>query len=672
MNIKAYLSIVLLLFSFASFSQIEQPAQMPNCKQTDNVKIEKCFLSTIQNLFQKEFTLPEKLNFNQDFSIVFIANKDGKFDVVYIKSDSEEIKKEVRRVFTTFPDFKPATYNNHPIDKSYMLPYSFNKNIKEHISKTAKKKLKKRYSNQLYNSSINIPLTQDLYNLLGEHRFRPNAHTAVKPYTYQEVSQNIAFDSLTDNLYKEKNSWFGKKLWNENMLAYEGPNYWFHLDPILDLRMGKENEVDKYTFNNTRGIKVEGGLGKKFSFSSTILESQGRFADYYNHYAIFKKPKNEAHAVIPSFDVAKSFKTNGFDYPLAKGYISYSPYDFINVQFGHDKNFIGEGYRSLFLSDVGAPYTFVKINTRFWKIQYTNLWTWLRDVNTDVANDEPYKRKYMATHYLSWNATKKINFGLFESVIWAKTNNRGFDPHYLNPVIIYRALEFSNGSNAGNAIIGIAANYRLSDKVHFYSQFILDELTGEFFLSGDGYWANKYGFQLGAKYYNAFNISNLNLQVEYNQVQPYTFSHSKPILNYGHVNQPLAHLWESNFTELTAIASYQKNRWLGTFKLTSGNKGFDYKAATDTLSYGGDIFRSNKEKIGVFGIKLGQGNNANILIADLQVAYLINPATNLKIFGSMLYRDFSILEPTSIFQNKTTRWFNIGIRTDISNVYFDF
>ncbi len=177
---------------------------------------------------------------------------------------------------------------------------------------------------------------------------------------------------------------------------------------------------------------------------------------------------------------------------------------------------------------------------------------------------------------------------------------------------------------------------------------------------------------MGAKYYDAFKIPNLTLQAEYNQVRPYTYSHSKPVLNYGHVNQALAHLWESNFKEFTAIASYQRNRWFGSVKLITGIKGFDYHTEADSYSYGGDLFITSNEKPSVFGVSLGQGNKANILIGELQAGYLINPATNLKIFGNILYRDFKTQLPDAVFENKTTTWFNFGLRTDINNWYFDF
>ena len=678
MYLKQQLIFLLILSFQITQAQVEKPIRLSNCQQEKAQEIENCFLTTLKQTFDAEFKIANRLE-QDDFSIVFLASKTGEFEVLYVNTENDLIRKEVSRVFKTFPEFIPAQYNNHAIDKRFILPYLFN-NKKTDLAKTVAIQEKKKahqkqritYKNSLYNSVLSIPLTHQNYRGLANFEFSENSHTAVKPYIYSQVAQSIYFDSLNQNTIKKGNSWFSRKFWNENMLAIQGDNYWFHLDPVIDLSVGKENEVSDYTYNNTRGVKIEGGLANKIGFTSSIFESQGRFANYFNNWALFRKPINEAYAIIPSRDISKSFKNGGFDYPMATGSISVAPYNFMTIQFGHDKNFIGDGYRSLFLSDVGAPYTFLKINTKFWNIQYTNIWTWLRDVNTSTASDEPYKRKYMALHYLSWNATKNLNIGLFESVTWAKTEDRGFDIQYLNPVIIYRAMEFANGSKAGNAMLGLSTNYRLKNTAQFYSQFVLDELTMSEFFKGSGYWANKYGFQVGAKYYNAFNISNLMLQAEYNQVQPFTYSHSKPILSYGHVNQPLAHLWESNFQEFTLIASYKKNRWFSSAKLTSGIKGFDINSDTDTHSYGGDLFRNYTERNNNYGIKIGQGNKARIRIGELQAGYLINPATNLKIFGSVLYRDFKTPTPNAIFENKTTTWFNIGIRTDLNNWYFDF
>ena len=454
-------------------------------------------------------------------------------------------------------------------------------------------------------------------------------------------------------------------------MQLQGKDYWFTVDPIFDLQAGKDTDADfSNTFNNTRGIYIQGGLGNKFSFSASVYENQGRFAQYFNAYAESIAP-SDGPAIVPGRGIAKRFKDDAFDYPVAEAYLSYTPSKFINVQFGHGKNFIGDGYRSLLQSDVASPYPYLKLNTKFWKIKYTNTYTWLKDVRPEVTEDGAFLTKYIANHYLSWNVNKRLNLGIFESVIWANTNNRGFDINYLNPIIFYRAIEFETGQDAGNAIVGASAKYKLNDNFNVYSQFVLDEFSLNDVKGGNGSWKNKFGLQLGAKYYNAFKVKDLMLQAEYNAVRPYTYSHNSIILNYAHNNQPMAHLWGANFRELVLIGRYRKDRVFGEAKLIAGIRGFDINNSTDNFNYGGNIYRDEVDRPFDSGVKIGQGIKTNTINASVQAGYLINPASNLKVFANISYRNFNPEAETMSVLNNSTVWFNFGIRTDLFNWYFD-
>ncbi len=242
---------IIVIFFFVSvgniWSQIEQPVRLANCDQKDVVAVENCFTEHITNLFQTNFQLPEKLQqdaYATDFSVVFLATKKGSFEVLYVSPPNALLSKEVDRVFTTFPTFQPATYNQHSIDKQYILPYSFGKSNEEVVVEKlplVKKKVKKQpivLDNSKFKSTLQIPLAHANYQNLSQFEFGNNTHTAVKPYTYANVSQFVDFDTNQKNLSKDKTSWLGRKFWNENMLIVEGDNYWFHLDPIADLQLG--------------------------------------------------------------------------------------------------------------------------------------------------------------------------------------------------------------------------------------------------------------------------------------------------------------------------------------------------------------------------------------------------------------------------------------------------
>ncbi|WGD35437.1 energy transducer TonB [Olleya sp. YS] len=698
------------VFTYAQDTTIYQvPPRFENCKETDNNQLHNCFNQEVYNIIYSEFKLPEatKADYKGEVSIVFEVTKEGEFKTIYVDAQSAALKEETIRVFSAFPKIEPATYNGNPTFKQYSMVLYFPLNEKnkptnlptitastenENVEKSneieqltvLQQKAKQefdsvqqsmlKYTNKAYSSQVNIPFSHENYFRFDQdiNRVGTNSHTASKPYMYEDVSNYYDFSAENDALKKDTQTWAGRKLWNEHLVQLQGKDYWFTIDPIFDLQLGKDTDADfGSTYNNTRGLYVQGGLGRKLSFSASVYENQGRFAQYFNQYAESLKAFGPDPAIIPGRGIAKRFKEDAYDYPVAEAYLSYSPTKFMNIQFGHGKQFIGDGYRSLLQSDVASPYPFLKLNTKFWKIKYTNTWTWLKDVRDEATVDKAFRTKYIANHYLSWNVSKRFNLGLFESVVWENTNDRGFDINYLNPLIFFRAIEFETGQGAGNAILGASAKYKYSDNVNVYGQFILDEFSLSDVTGGDKSWKNKFGFQLGAKWYDAFKVKNLMLQAEYNQVRPYTYSHNTIVLNYAHNNQPMAHLWGANFRELVLIGRYQKDRWFGEAKVITGVRGFDVNDGTDNFFYGGDIFGDERDRPSDTGITIGQGIKTTSVNASAQLGYLVNPASNLKAFINVSYRNFNPEAQTLSVFNNSTAWINFGIRTDLFNWYFD-
>jgi hypothetical protein len=304
----------------------------------------------------------------------------------------------------------------------------------------------------------------------------------------------------------------------------------------------------------------------------------------------------------------------------------------------------------------------------FWKFKYTSIWTWGLDVRENLANtnDRAHLRKYIALHYLSININKKLNIGFFEAAVSAGEN---LDISFLNPLMLYRQVEFNRGEDVGNALLGLTAKYKLTDQIALYSRLAIDEFSvGN--ISDLSDWRNKFALQLGAKYFNAFNVKDFFLQLEFNTARPYTFAHQNPLLNYGHYSQPLAHLWGANFWETVAIAQYKKNRFTGTLQLNYGKKGFDF--SDQNISYGGDIYQSYDDRFADVGNELAQGNTASIFISNLQGSFLLNPVNRLSLFTNLSYRNFTIDTNTNGFPNNSTFWLSIGIRADLFNWYFDF
>ncbi|GAB1856264.1 hypothetical protein MHTCC0001_10990 [Flavobacteriaceae bacterium MHTCC 0001] len=696
---KQFVAFLLFICQYIAVSQdanFEKSPVFPECSKVSADSLQKCFDVNVFKLIKERFKVPEEViddNYKGEVVVLFEVDTTGHFRVMYIDAKYKALKEEIQRVFGSFPKIKPATYSGRKTFKQYAIPIKIplsgftlakSKDLAVVNSIRTQEIAKKNefdsinselrpFSNKGLKSQLNIQFTHSDYarfdrvmNLVGT-----NSHTASKPFLYEDVASYYDFEAEREALTRDTKSGFGQKLWNEHLVQLEGKDYWFTVDPIFDLQLGSESEVGS-TYNNTRGILVQGGLGKKFNFYTSVFESQGRFADYVNRYAESLKAFGPDPAIIPGRGIGKRFKTDSYDYPVAEAYLSYSPAKFLNVQFGHGKNFIGDGYRSLLLSDVTSPHTFLKLNTKFWKIKYTNTFMWMRDVRDEVVEDKAFLTKYIANHYLSWNVSKRLNLGLFESVLWVDSNGRGFDVNYLNPIIFYRAIEFESGQGAGNALLGASAKYKFNDNINAYGQFILDEFSLSDIKAGEKSWKNKYGYQLGLKYYNAFKIDNLTLQLEYNRVRPYTYSHNTIVLNYGHNNQPVAHLWGANFSEAIFIGRYRYNRWFADAKFIFGTRGFDINDDTDNFSYGGDIYRNYNERPFDTGVEIGQGITAKTFYSNLQAGYVINPASNLKLFTDITVRTFNPDVTTPILFKNTAFWLNFGIRTDLFNWYFDF
>lgn len=700
---KKGLLTLLLFYSCFTYSQDSQSEisteRFPvfsNCENLQSKVLESCFYDAVQDLVFQNFKTPDNFqqnNFQGTIKVLFEVDVNGIFKVIYVDAVDEDLVKEAKRVFSAFPKIKPSTYNGKPTYSKYTITIAIPLKSPEQLAAEALAKAEiitddtaklteldsivyKKFKNPEFESHLNVPFSHGYYAQFDGalNRVGSNNHTASKPYTYTEVSKYYDLKGINEKLKKNVSGWWARKLWNESTVEIQGEDYWFTVNPIFDLQVGKASQTAaSYTYVNTRGINFRGGLGKQLNFTTTIFESQGRFADYFNRYAESILPAGGNPAIIPGMGIAKDFKTDSYDFPLAEANLTFAPSKFFDLQLGYGRNFIGDGYRSLIESDGASPYPYFKINTNFWKIKYTNTYMWLKDVRPEVTIERTYATKFMANHYLSWNVSNRLNLGFFESVIWTNTNDRGFDLSFVNPIIFYRSVEFASSARTGNALLGLTYKYKWSNQVNLYGQFLLDEFSLGDIKSGDNSWKNKFGYQLGAKYYNAFHVNNLLLQLEFNHVRPYVYSHSVPLTNYGHNNQSVGHQWGGNFKEFIAIARYHKDRYFADAKITVGTRGLDFDTTEDSYNYGGNIYKDYEENRPFdTGVKVGQGNKTAVFIADIQGGYLVNPATNLKLFASYIYRSFDPTQNTATTFNESTNWFTLGLRADIFNWYFDY
>lgn len=441
-----------------------------------------------------------------------------------------------------------------------------------------------------------------------------------------------------------------------NLYEINSKDLFLAVNPVIQFQFSKESGNDQTLFLNTRGLTIRGRIANKIGFAAYVTDNQERDPLYVQRWV------NERQA-IPGQGYWKEFKTSGYDYFDGRGYFTFNVTKYIDVAFGYDKNFIGNGYRSLFLSDFSSPALFLKLNTRIWKFNYQNLFMEIESAYRRGA-DQLLPKKYAALHHLDLNVTKWLNVGLFEGIIFGRKDH--FEFGYLNPVIFYRSIERQNGS-FDNGVAGLDAKVNAAKKFQFYGQLLLDEFKLSELRAGNGWWGNKYSYQLGAKYIDAFKIRNLDLQLELNRVRPFTYSHDDSVANYTNYNQPLAHPLGANFNEVIGIVRYQPApKWMIQGKLIFYKQGLDKNGE----SFGANIFLPNVPpyRLKDYGFDVGSGQPLKGFYGSLLLSYELRENLFLDLSG--VHRNYDVTGNT-ILTDKTTI-ISFGVRLNMNRREFDF
>lgn len=486
-----------------------------------------------------------------------------------------------------------------------------------------------------------------------------NFHTSVKSYRMDELERLMDTDSV---LYsglrlpaKPMNFW--RRIFHDDLLRWSDDQIKVVVNPIIDFQFGKDYPSGQTTYVNTRGLMIKGNLGKNFHFYTDFYENQASFPEYVDGFI-------EQNRVVPGQGKSKNFKGGDHDFSQVNGYVSFNASRWINLQLGYGKNFIGDGYRSLILSDNAYSYPYAKLTATFWKIKYMIFWNQMNWLSTSNNNDDPYPKKYGVFHYLNWNIGKRLSVGLFENVVWAQTDTtgyRGFEWAYLNPLLFFRPVEYALGS-PDKVVVGLNLKYTAAEWLTLYGQWVFNEFKFDELFSRSQWWANKYAFQVGFRTFNLLGIDQFDLQSEYNQVRPYTYTGYTPITNYGHYNQPLAHPLGANFRESMTIVNYRHRRLFFRGQLNVALYGDD----TQEVNYGHNIYLPSTSRPYEYGHFVGQGVESKLLFADAAVSYLINPRNMWNVTMGCRYRRL---------QTQTTdesTHFYVALRMSLKNLYYDF
>ena len=450
----------------------------------------------------------------------------------------------------------------------------------------------------------------------------PDMHTLIQPWYISEIQDS---DSLQNN-------------------RSNGFRYFIH--PLINAQISAGA-----SFMQNYGMGAHAGMShKNISVELNYTMNGRQFPDDEKTYI-------DSTGLIPHYDRYISHHNDFYLYQSLNFTVSWKPIESITIRAGKDRQFWGDGYRSLYLSDNANSYPFLQTILDVWHIKYAFMVTRLNDYQLTDHYDVRY-RKYATMHTLSWNITPDINVNLFETVVWDAVDSiskRTFDINYINPMVLLRPVDYSLGS-PDNILIGFGAKARIWRENYMYGHFVFDEFKLDELKAGNGWWANKYAFQIGAKSFLG-NRRPAMIQAEFNQVRPFCYSHGYPLQNYGHLTDALAHPMGANLREGLLITRWAfAPNWSAHAILTYAVQGVD--SVGNNYGYGGNIYKSYRIRMKDYGNTTLQGIRTVTSIQELKIARLLVAKWNLQA-EALLSNRIYIQEG----KRKNDFYFRIGLRT---------
>jgi len=466
-------------------------------------------------------------------------------------------------------------------------------------------------------------------------------------------------DSVTAS-YGKHYYWITQKIFKENFIILQGKDFWCSIDPILDLEIGAELAGDTLSrmYWNTRGMRVQAKITKHVSFTTSIYESQAKVPYYVSemisrHGEFVPNPSGTVYAqfngVVPGYARTKAFKINGYDFGMAEGQFSIYANKHFNVHAGNGSHFIGNGYRSMLLSDYAINYPFIKFQTHAMKgrLQYSVMHTLFQNLirMKDYNTIEPiYERKSGTFYFLDFAVSKNLQVGFFHGSVWNRLDTSGTRPMdyaMFNP-IIYSNLAMKKMENAEyQSVIGLNAALQLGPA----------EIYGQFAVGASNAVAGQFGI-----FVQDLPLKGLDIRIETNIAERNAYLADNPRMNYSHSNLPLAHPLVGGFRELVAQVSWNKKGWFvtNTFIYSARDK-------NDSAAIGTNIFSAP-----VYSNPANMYQN-HVMLNRLEFGYRMNKTYNLQIFGGHCWRNETKANPDWI-----SNYVYFGIRTKLRNKTLDF
>jgi len=234
-----------------------------------------------------------------------------------------------------------------------------------------------------------------------------------------------------------------------------------------------------------------------------------------------------------------------------EGYLRFAAAsDWFSLTAGREALRIGTGFTDkLLISNNSAPFDFLKVDLQYKKLKYTFFHASI--VGYDSARVQ-LQSKYLVFHRLELGPLINgfMRLGFNEMLIYS---NIPINLAFLNPIAFLTSADLNTelpGKNSNNTLIALDAQIFPLRKVKLQGTMLIDDLNfetlGKSGIEGND---NKFAFQWGLDWQDAFFLSNLEFSYEYTRINPFVYSHREFNNSYAHWNLPLGAALNPNSDE---------------------------------------------------------------------------------------------------------------------------
>ncbi len=502
-----------------------------------------------------------------------------------------------------------------------------------------------------------VPLNRDIYYDIDRNGAcrTSTMHTGLRPIIESRADLENVMGFRPDS--SRHYYYLTTKLFREHLIQVKHEGFKLSIDPVFRFELAKDfvetavANTNRSTNNfNSRGFWVKADLGKDVSFQTGFYENQAILPIYIYQYI-------QGSGVIPGQGRVKEFTERSFDFSWAHGNVSWTPQRWLNVQFGNGRHFVGNGYRSMLLSDNTFPYPYLKFSalTTDQRFQYTTINAKFQSVN-DPGDRLPTGESLESLFYWRRASFKHLSvhlgpaqIGLFEATLFQNIDSAGIKPFNaleLNPALGLNTVV--NGFGGVNKqLIGLDAKVRFTDKLFAYGQFALDDPAQQ-----------RYAWQAGFQWFDVLR-RDLHFLVEYNSATSFAYTSNRSRGSYSHFNQPLASPLGAGYDEAVAIVDYGiHQKWWFRAQGSLAN----FRVDTSAVSVSGSNIFDAREKTGADSLSVKRAR----AWLDLSFAWRFNQNQNTSLSVGLITRDI-----TNAPDAQNSHYLYVCLRTSLFNRYYD-